>query len=334
MKHAVNKLQFLLLLVIHLLFAGAYYAIYHIVGISPYILLWRFGGFCLLVLSFYFLCSALCQSKKTKIIASITGSLLFLSLTLLQLLEAYNFLAVGESFGVNFYATMLDFDLIIQLAPSQAPQIAICFLFWSLTTAIFFILMQKAEVPIKCKWQYCSALLLALLTTATYCQQENSLVKFIQMFQLAQAKEVKQLKFSELRKFGISYSSVTKDDLKIVSKGNGKNIILIVLESMEKNFLDEELFPGLTPNLNRLKNSPDSLFFELDNSASCTADAIFQMLYGMPTTPLTIPSSGVGPANIPTLKKFVSLPNIFINAGYSWSHIEQLCSLSELLSQD
>ena len=229
---------------------------------------------------------------------------------------------------------MLDFDLIIQLAPSQAPQIAICFLFWSLTTAIFFILMQKAEVPIKCKWQYCSALLLALLTTATYCQQENSLVKFIQMFQLAQAKEVKQLKFSELRKFGISYSSVTKDDLKIVSKGNGKNIILIVLESMEKNFLDEELFPGLTPNLNRLKNSPDSLFFELDNSASCTADAIFQMLYGMPTTPLTIPSSGVGPANIPTLKKFVSLPNIFINAGYSWSHIEQLCSLSELLSQD
>ena len=45
---------------------------------------------------------------------------------------------------------------------------------------------------------------------------------------------------------------LNKSDIKLIK--NSKNIIFLYLEQFEQTYTDESLFPGLTPNLNRLKN--------------------------------------------------------------------------------
>ena len=45
---------------------------------------------------------------------------------------------------------------------------------------------------------------------------------------------------------------LNKNDIKLIK--NSKNIIFLYLEQFEQTYTDESLFPGLTPNLNRLKN--------------------------------------------------------------------------------
>ena len=45
---------------------------------------------------------------------------------------------------------------------------------------------------------------------------------------------------------------LSKSDIKLIK--NSKNIIFLYLEQFEQTYTDESLFPGLTPNLNRLKN--------------------------------------------------------------------------------
>ena len=45
---------------------------------------------------------------------------------------------------------------------------------------------------------------------------------------------------------------LNKNDIKLIK--NSKNIIFLYLEQFEQTYADESLFPGLTPNLNRLKN--------------------------------------------------------------------------------
>ena len=39
----------------------------------------------------------------------------------------------------------------------------------------------------------------------------------------------------------------------ILTKGNGKNVVFIYLEGLERTYLDEDIFPGLTPNLKRIE---------------------------------------------------------------------------------
>lgn len=70
-----------------------------------------------------------------------------------------------------------------------------------------------------------------------------------------------------------------------ISAFSGKNVVFIYLESLEKGFLDNELFKNLTPNLNNLKK--DWSFYDNYKSAfgsTWTMGALYSTQTGLPTT--------------------------------------------------
>lgn len=71
------------------------------------------------------------------------------------------------------------------------------------------------------------------------------------------------------------------DDLASIQAEPGKNLVFIVVESLEQNYLDEEHFPGLIPNLSKWMKSPKSLVFDnMISSASNTFDFLYQSHMG------------------------------------------------------
>lgn len=72
-------------------------------------------------------------------------------------------------------------------------------------------------------------------------------------------------------------------DVDLGSGGGGKNLVYIYMESFERTFLKEEVFPGLAPNLSRLEK--DSLYIEGVGQAPLTDWTIAGMVAsqcGMP----------------------------------------------------
>ncbi len=266
----------------------------------------------------------------------IISGMIFSAMMILQILEFYNFATVGETFAMNFYTTMLDWKLILALAPSQAGQISICFIYLLLSVTAFVsvtICLRNHHSGHKKLLTAITALCFAMLGFA-FWQLPNPPVNFVKMINLAKTHS-DRIDYEQLKKFGIIHCNTTKETLKIYNTGTGKNLVFIILESMEKNFLDEELFPGLTPNLNRLRQDKNTLFFDnMTDSGHATAPAIFQLIYGMPTTPLTAATQGMGKANVTMMKNFVGLPYIFNKAGYSWTHIKQIGSFNELFDSE
>ena len=75
------------------------------------------------------------------------------------------------------------------------------------------------------------------------------------------------------------------------------------------------------------------MFFDnITDSGHATAPALFQLMYGMPPTPLTAATGGMGRPNVAMMKNFVGLPFLFTKSGYSWTHIKQIESFPELFN--
>lgn len=83
---------------------------------------------------------------------------------------------------------------------------------------------------------------------------------------------------------------------------NTKNIVYIYLESFEKIYTDENIFPGLTPNLNSLKKQAS--FFENVDQAYGTSWTIAWMVWSQCGTPLI--NSGWGGNSMHWIKDFLS----------------------------
>ena len=288
----------------------------------------------LILMIFLLLVNALLAKTIFRILGIILSSVVFFLAILLQILEFYNFATVGQTFGMNFYATMFDIKLLLDLAPSQGKQIALCILYLSLSSAAFCLLaIHAAQSENKyTKVRIFAVVFFFLLLGIAIYRFPNPAVNFVKMFNLAKLHDVSdKIDIEYFKKHGILHCPTTKDTLKIYDKGIGKNLVFIILESMEKNFLDEELFPGLTPNLNRFRKMPGTLFFnDITDSAGFTNGAIFQFMYGMPPTPLTLPLSYRGVPHRFYLRNFLSLPYLFTKSGYNWTHITQDYSLDEL----
>lgn len=61
----------------------------------------------------------------------------------------------------------------------------------------------------------------------------------------------------------------------------GKNLVFIVVESLEQNYLNEEKFPGLLPNITKWMNSGNALVFEnMTSSSANTFDFLYQSHMG------------------------------------------------------
>ncbi len=101
---------------------------------------------------------------------------------------------------------------------------------------------------------------------------------------------------------------ILKDDIKAES---GKNVVIIYLESLEKNYLDNELFDNITPNLNKLKE--EWSFYDYQDNSGWTMGAMYTTQTGLP------PWYGPGNATFQTITKttFPSIGTVLNKAGYN-----------------
>ncbi|VAW46956.1 hypothetical protein MNBD_GAMMA02-545 [hydrothermal vent metagenome] len=99
-----------------------------------------------------------------------------------------------------------------------------------------------------------------------------------QYLSLSQLEAANENEIKKLKPFGISTLAVNKFGIK-VSGGNQKNLIVIYLESFSQIFTTSEKYPGLTPNINRLKSE----YLALDpyvSTAKFTMDGLIGSLCG------------------------------------------------------
>lgn len=270
------------------------------------------------------------RRRFTTILSSALFSLLLTMIFLLQGLELYNFYMQGESFNFAFYSTMLDVPLIMEMLPNQINTLilGISCVLCNVIIFIVFALFGKWDRRNQKKWIITTgvAVLLSFLIPFT---GETAPVNFFKMIKYANlrpdletASEI-DLDPEYFRKFGISVCPTTKKTLRVYDKGTQKNLVLIILESMEKQFMDEDRFPGLTPNLNRLKNDGGTIWFDQMHSfANNTAESMIETFWGMPSFPTFSSAGGTGGFNKKLLDAFVSMPYIFTKSGYTWYHIQ------------
>ena len=73
----------------------------------------------------------------------------------------------------------------------------------------------------------------------------------------------------------------TSDDLSKIYVHRGKNLVFIVVESLEQNYLSEEHFPNLLPNIKKHMDSPNTLVFEnMVSEPKNTFDFLYQSHIG------------------------------------------------------
>lgn len=113
-----------------------------------------------------------------------------------------------------------------------------------------------------------------------------------------------------LRALGINPKDyVLKDD---ITAEPGKNVVIIYLESLEKNYLDNELFNNITPNLNKLKN--EWTFYDYQDNSGWTMGGMYTAQTGL------LPFFGLQGNEIfqnITKTNFPSIGSILEKAGYN-----------------
>lgn len=102
---------------------------------------------------------------------------------------------------------------------------------------------------------------------------------------------------------------ILKNDIKSES---GKNIVIIYLESLEKNYLDNDLFNNITPNLNKLKE--EWTFYDYQDNSGWTMGAMYTTQTGLP--PYFALNGNSTFQNI-TKTNFPSIGSILNKAGYN-----------------
>jgi len=105
----------------------------------------------------------------------------------------------------------------------------------------------------------------------------------------------------------------------------GKNLVFVFLESLENAFTEEELFPGLTPNINRIKK--ESICFDnvhMADGAGCSVFAMYISFLGSQLPPFAFIPSGKGGNKT----KLLTFPEILHKAGY-----RQVFVYNKLVSQ-
>ncbi|MCF6264342.1 MAG: LTA synthase family protein [Xanthomonadales bacterium] len=111
---------------------------------------------------------------------------------------------------------------------------------------------------------------------------------------------------------GIQASAITKNEIK-THFGNNKNIIIVYLESFSHFFTSSKKFPGLTPNINRLKKQHGELI-NYYSSAGFTMDALISSNCGF------IPNTVMGNNTLLGAERpYFNLPcatDVLAKAGY------------------
>ncbi|MBQ7208248.1 MAG: LTA synthase family protein [Lentisphaeria bacterium] len=118
-----------------------------------------------------------------------------------------------------------------------------------------------------------------------------------------------------LRQNGIHPCAVGIRDLKAE---RGRNLVFIIVESLEQNYLDPQRFPGLMPCMEKLLGSKDALYFQsMRSDSSNTFDFLYKSHMGTHMESVFSPQEA---------GKLPSLSLILQKAGYRSSFLKA-CSL-------
>lgn len=113
---------------------------------------------------------------------------------------------------------------------------------------------------------------------------------------------------------GIKINATSRQDIKAKP---GRNLVFIFLESLERTHCDDNVFPGLTPNINRLRK--EAICFDNNDNAP-NADYSFGGMYAALTGSVLINqhlSAGLnGGVNPHIGSRLSSFPWILHKAGY------------------
>lgn len=131
---------------------------------------------------------------------------------------------------------------------------------------------------------------------------------------LIRSRTVSSFSPEQLAKLGIKYSENNDNDVRATA---GKNLVFIILESTERAFLNETVFPGLLPELSKFASRAQSFDnVSIAPRAHGTFGAIYCMFSGLPFTSLQIIRNWVPVYQQSIGGKLSSLPKILRKAGY------------------
>ena len=212
-----------------------------------------------IALCLFFVSSLLRGSSRRIWAVGVTGGVLLF----FQLFFDLVFFCSGKrlNFELLYHIRLANFPMIVSLFWEE---ILLGILFYGVLLAgIVFLYLKFPGKRIRKRW--CAVGLLCSLPLLLFSPAREAFLDF----------ELRSARFSneDYRKAGVKVSSISKKE---VVASPGKNLVLIYMESLENTFLDERLFPGLTPRLNELKK--EALCF--DNLApALNADYTFGGIY-------------------------------------------------------
>ena len=128
-----------------------------------------------------------------------------------------------------------------------------------------------------------------------------------------------QLDIKKLSTLGLNEKTIMPDQL---SASPGKNLVLIYLESLERLYLDESVFKGLTPTINQLLN--DNFSFTNISQIPGTEWTMAGIVASQCGTPLLSDNSLVGNNDIIQngfLTEAICLGDVLHQAGYVQSYL-------------
>lgn len=244
---------------------------------------------------------------------------------LLSVLETSSFFMSGVSFDRKYFYHF-NFNSV-RYAPRQL-QLAALGLFLIAAggvLAISLLFLRKKKRPGRKRSKKAAvSLLMAAAAVFFFCASplSNLLELAADLHGGAATAPPPPLPPDRYERFGIKKCSVERDGIE--ASGKGKNLVFIILESVESTLLDESIFPGLMPNLQKLIRE-DALYFssvKAPRNAEFTFGAMYAMFFGSILCPSQLVGAenlGNDGMNVAVGNRLSSFPLILNKAGYHQS---------------
>ncbi|MCQ2378984.1 MAG: sulfatase-like hydrolase/transferase [Victivallaceae bacterium] len=237
-----------------------------------------------------------------------------------QMCEYTCFFLLRTSFNDVFLASF-NYDSFACFAGDYVRELSLLGGSFLLALALpYLALFFPRSEPLSKKLRISIALVSLIFGIAVCLVLDNPLKNFAvasREFHRAFNVHAEKIPVGDWKKYGISYCPYTPETVRATP---GKNILIIHLESLDKGFLDEKMFPGLCPTINALYRSDKNLAFDKLCGNGMTFQATYHCLTG--TQYFHNVNSTRGPHNDAFGNQLCSLPQILKKAGYSTSYIK------------
>ncbi len=268
---------------------------------------WLLGSLTFLFLTSSSILSLSAQFKK-KWGAFLFALLPLLLLFLFEIIQLTSFYFQGEGFNERFF---FHFSLnTIQEAGTGYP--------WLIFSIIFMLLFFMIAIYL-CTRCFKFVHLYLSITALLISPFLDSAIKDFIYHRFLTQNTLSQFDIKKLSALGLNEKAIMPDQL---SASPGKNLVLIYLESLERLYLDESVFKGLTPTINQLLN--DNFSFTNLSQIPGTEWTIAGILASQCGTPLLSDNSLVDNNDIIQngfLTEAICLGDVLHQAGYVQTYL-------------